>query len=82
MKFTLEQAMKAQAALRSEAGLAPEHFPLPAFIGMISDEIEALQKAGRSEADIAKSISRATGAIVTPDDVREHYAPPEARHRG
>ena len=81
MEFTVEQAMKAQSALRTQAGLPAESFPLAAFIGMLSDEIEELPKVGRSDGEIAKAISVATGALITESDVREHYASPEDRHR-
>ena len=40
--LTLQQAMAAQSKLRDVLGLPEEQFPLPAFIGMISDEIEQL----------------------------------------
>jgi hypothetical protein len=36
----IDQALRAQRALRDAAGLEEEAFPVPAFVGMISDEIE------------------------------------------
>ncbi|WP_425230079.1 hypothetical protein [Sphingomonas sp.] len=50
---TLPQAMAAQRALRRELDLPDERFPLPAFIGMISDEIEQLRAAGHDDGSIA-----------------------------
>ena len=41
--YSLEQAIRAQKALRDAAGLSPEMFPVQAFVGMISDEIEKLR---------------------------------------
>ena len=80
--FSVEQAVRTQAALREALGLGPERFPLPAFIGMISDEIEQLRHAGRSDAEIAELVSHSGGAQVSADDLRTFYATPEARgHR-
>ena len=79
--FTAEQAVKTQAALREALRLGPERFPLPAFVGMISDEIEQLRSAGRSDQEIADLVSRSSGEAVSPEDLQAHYAPPEARRR-
>lgn len=59
-----------------------ERFPLPAFVGMISDEIEQFREAGKSDADIAAIIKSTIGRDVAPDDIEAHYAPPEARQWG
>ena len=81
--FTGLQAATAQTALRSALGLEPELFPVQAFIGMISDEIEQLRSDGRTNDEIANLISDATGTSVSADVIGEFYAPPEARgHRG
>jgi hypothetical protein len=42
--YPVEEALKAQRSLRDAAGLEPEQFPIRAFVGMISDEIESLRK--------------------------------------
>jgi hypothetical protein len=65
--FTLDEALKAQRALRTQAGLGPEMFPMQAFVGMISDEIDSLRKSGKSDDEIAavirsNSLSRLPGA--------------------
>jgi hypothetical protein len=46
--YPIEEAMKAQKSLRDAAGLGPEQFPLLAFVGMISDEIEMLRNRGKT----------------------------------
>ena len=79
--FTLAQAMAAQRALRDELGLGEEAFPLPAFIGMISDEIQQLREAGRSDSEVLKIIQRATGVALSEADLERFYAPPERRAR-
>lgn len=81
MTFTLEQAMKAQQALRVTAGLPAEEFPVEAFVGMISDEIEALREAGKSDDEIAGLINKAAGTELSATDVVENYAPAEQRRR-
>ena len=80
-RFTVDQAVGAQGALRHALGLAPETFPLPAFIGMISDEIQQMREAGRSDTDILAIVAEATGVTVAADDLNRFYAPPEQRRR-
>ena len=79
--FTAEQAMRTQAALREALGLGLERFPLPAFIGMISDEVEQLRAAGRTDGDIVAMISGSTGQAISEADLQRFYAPPEHRLR-
>ena len=81
-EISLEEALKAQKALRDAAGSGPETFPLPAFIGMISDEVEALRSMGRSDDEIAGLIESSSAVRITADEIREHYATPEERHAG
>jgi hypothetical protein len=78
--YPLEEAMRAQKALRSMAGLGPEQFPIQAFVGMISDEIETLRKQGRSDDEIAQAISNNSKIVITGAEIRENYASPEERH--
>ena len=78
--YPLEEALKAQGALRAAAGLAAEQFPVASFVGMVSDEIEILRSQGRSDAQIAEVIRAGSAVEVTPDEIAAHYAPPELRH--
>jgi hypothetical protein len=81
--YPVEEAIKAQRSLRDAAGLEPEQFPIQAFVGMISDEVESLRKRGRSDEEIA-SIVRANSSIdISAAEIAEHYASPEERrHHG
>lgn len=79
--YTIEEALKAQRALRSLAGLGPEFFPIDAFIGMISDEIEVLRKRGSTDEEIAAAIRASSEINITADEISVHYASPEERHR-
>jgi hypothetical protein len=79
--FTIEQAIGAQRALRAALGLGDEIFPLPAFVGMISDEIEQMREAGHSDAGVIRIIADATGRTITGDDLARYYAPPDRRRR-
>ncbi len=66
----MKKALKAQSALRNAAGLEPEQFPLEAFVGMISDEIQILREQGR----IRRSDRRAHPATKqNPDQRRRHH---------
>jgi hypothetical protein len=78
--YPLEEALRAQKALRSMAGLGPEQFPIQAFVGMISDEIEALRNQGRSDEEIAQAISQNSKIAISGTEIRENYASPEERH--
>jgi hypothetical protein len=78
--YPLEEALKAQKSLRDAAGLQPEQFPVQAFVGMISDEIESLRKRGKSDADIASMIQQSSAIRISAEEIAEHYASPEERH--
>ena len=80
--FSLEEALKAQSALRAAAGLEPERFPISAFVGMISDEIEILRDRGESDEQISALIGQRSSIRVSPAEIAENYASPEERNRG
>jgi hypothetical protein len=75
--FTGQQAATAQTALRKALGLPPEQFPLQAFVGMVSDEIEQLRKAGKTDSEIAALIEGSIGVAVAPTAITDFYASPE-----
>ena len=79
--YPLEEALKAQTALRNAAGLEPEQFPLEAFVGMVSDEIESLRERGKTDEQIASIIQQNSAIQITPQEIAEHYASPEERQR-
>lgn len=79
--YPIEQALRAQKALRDAAGLGPEMFPVEAFVGMISDEIEQLRAQGKTDADIAALITKNSSIDITAAEIAENYAPPEERHQ-
>jgi hypothetical protein len=79
--YSLEQAVRAQKALRDAAGLGPERFPVQAFVGMISDEIEKLHSQGKSDQEIATLIAANSNIKITAAEIAEHYASPEERQQ-
>ena len=79
--YPLQEALKAQSALRNAAGLAPEQFPIQAFVGMISDEIETLRSQGKTDDQIADLIRKNSNVEITPEEIAENYASPEERHQ-
>lgn len=81
-EFTLDESIRAQKAMRDALGLNEEVFPLPAFIGMVSDEIEQLRAAGRSDEQIAEMVHATTGKTIDPAEIARHYAEPERRNKG
>ena len=78
--YPLEEALKAQKSLRDAAGLGPEQFPIQAFVGMISDEIESLRQRGNSDEEIASLIRQNSAIDITAAELAENYAAPEERH--
>ena len=78
--FPIEEALRAQSALRGAAGLGAEMFPVEAFVGMVSDEIEQLRARGMSDQDIAALVASNSKIEISAADIAEHYAPPEKRH--
>jgi hypothetical protein len=79
--YPVEEALKAQKSLRDAAGLEPEEFPVEAFVGMISDEIESLRERGMSDDEIALIIRRHSAIDISGSEISEFYASPEARHQ-
>jgi hypothetical protein len=75
--YPLEQALQAQKALRAAAGLGPEMFPIEAFVGMISDEIDQ----GKSDDQIAAIITKNSTIQITAAEIAQNYASPEDRHQ-
>jgi hypothetical protein len=78
--YPIEEALKAQRALRRAAGMGEEQFPIEAFVGMISDEVEALRKAGKRDDEIARIIESNSNIRISAQDISENYAEPEQRH--
>lgn len=76
--FTLDQALRARSALRREAGMGEERFPLAGLVEMIGDEIEALRRAGRDDAEIARLAGEAAGAEIDPGAMAEAMPRPSA----
>ena len=79
--YPVEEAVRAQRALRDLAGLGPETFPIQAFVGMISDEVEALRRQGHSDEEIARTIAANSEIAITADEIAANYAAPEERHQ-
>lgn len=80
--ISLADALQAQKALRQAAGLGDEEFPLPAFVGMVSDEIEALRNSGSTDDQIAELIERSSAIRIAGEDLTRYYATPEQRNSG
>src|SRR5258707_2445599 len=78
--ISVQDAIQAQRALRALAGLGPEMFPIEAFVGMISDEIEHLRRLGHSDEEIADAITKNSTIEITAAEIGEHYASMKERH--
>ena len=72
--FTLPEALRAQKHMRDALGLGEERFPVPAFINMVSDEIEQLRNAGKTDGE------ESSGHALTEADIARYYTPAEDRH--
>ena len=78
--YPIDQALRAQKALREAAGLGPEMFPIQAFVGMISDEVETLRGQGKTDEEIASLIKAHSDIQITAAEIAENYASPDQRH--
>jgi hypothetical protein len=79
-EYPLSEALKALHALREAGGLPPETFPIPAFVGMISDEVESLRKRGKTDEEIASIVEKNSAIRITAQQIRQFYATPDERH--
>ncbi len=77
--YTAGDAATANSVLRAALGLAPEQFGTEQFVGMISDEVEQLRRAGKSDADIAHILRDHGGIAVSADAITRFYAAPDER---
>jgi len=78
--YPVEQAIRAQKALRDLAGLGPEMFPVEAFVGMISDEVQTLRERGISDQQIAATIAANSSIVISAEEIAANYATPEQRN--
>ncbi len=78
--LSLDAALQAQKALRDLAGLPEERFPMEAFVGMISDEVEVLRNLGHTDEQIAAVIAANSPIEISAAEIGRHYASPHARH--
>jgi hypothetical protein len=69
-----------QKALRDKAGLPTELFPVGAFVGMISDEIESLLSAATPIRRLRTPIRAHSKTEISAAEIAQHYAGPEQRH--
>jgi hypothetical protein len=79
--YPVEEAVKAQKALRTAAGLGPEMFPLQALVGMISDEIDLLRQCSKSDKQIAAWVCQNSSIRITAEEITHYYASHEDRHQ-
>ena len=66
--YPVDEAIRAQTALRTAAGLGAEQFPIQAFVGM------------KSDTEIAAIIQASSSIQITPEEIAANYATPEERH--
>ena len=77
--YTAADAATANSVLRAAAGLAAEKFGTEQFVRMISDEIELLRRAGKTDAEIAQLLADGGGIELNPDAITRFYASEAAR---
>lgn len=72
-EFSLEQAMKAQAALRDAAGAGEERFDARQLIGMLSDEIRVLRDSGLNDEAIAALLKTKADLAIDAETIGKFY---------
>lgn len=71
--FSLEQAMKAQAALRDAAGAGEERFDAQQLVGMLSDEIRLLRASGMTDEAIASLLETKAEVAIDAETIGRFY---------
>lgn len=79
--FSIDDVVLAQNEMRHMLCLPDPQFSMPTFIGMLSDEIEQMRRAGHTDELVAETIRRATGQHVEAGDVGRYYLSIEERGR-
>jgi|GEM_PF-5612630 len=72
-QFSLDQAMKAQAALRTAAGEGEEFFDEQQLVGMLSDEIRTLRTSGSTDEEIVALLKAKADLDVDADTLGRFY---------
>jgi hypothetical protein len=80
-RYTAEQAAAVTTALRSALGMPPQRFGTEQFVGMISDEIEQLRNAGKTDAEIVKLVADTCRIDIDAESIARYYAEPTERGR-
>ena len=80
-EFTLEQAMKAQAALRDAAGADEERFDAQQLVGMLSDEIRVLRETGMTDEAIANLLETKADLPIGAETITQFYVDTSAYER-
>ncbi|RZL28923.1 MAG: hypothetical protein EOP64_02885 [Sphingomonas sp.] len=78
--FTLPEALCVPKHMRDALGLGEERFPVPAFINMVSDEIEQLRDAGKTDGEFAALVEEASRHALIGADIARYYTPSADRH--
>ena len=79
--FTADQTASATTALRAELGLPAQRFPAETFVGMISDEIEALRDVGKTDDEIATVLRERCAIEIDAATLARYYASPSDRRQ-
>jgi len=77
--FTARQPLKATQELRSALNLPPEQFGAEQFVGMISEEIEQLRAAGRTDSDISQLLTERAGVSLSADSIGRYFVESDDR---
>ncbi len=79
--FTADQTASATTALRAELGLPAQRFPTETFVGMISDEIEAMRAAGKTDDDISAILRERCAIAIDAATLARYYANADERRQ-
>jgi|KBSMisStaDraftv2_1062788.scaffolds.fasta_scaffold63007_5 hypothetical protein len=63
-------AVEAQRSWRAGRGLTPKVFPIQALLELLIDDIRAMRKQGRSDAQICRIVQQATARRIRPQDIQ------------
>jgi hypothetical protein len=80
-RFTARQVAITQMKMREVAGEELETFDTEDFIAMLSVEVEELRATSKSDLEIARIMSTASGEDISADDIGRYFLPEQEGRR-
>ncbi len=74
-RYSFEEGIRAQTALRRAAHLPPESFSIEGFVSSVREEIDTLRGMGLCDDQIAEIVRQHSSIYITGNEVSVHSSP-------